>query len=75
MLFWFQIDNMSYSLEIKTQVVILRVQYEFSVMVICQLQRRRTANIPKKHAVTSIYQKVLETASMEDRPHKEDLQQ
>ena len=38
-LFWFQINNMSHSLETKIQVVILMAKYEAPpVMIICQLQ-------------------------------------
>ena len=35
-LFWFQINNMSHSLETKSQVVILMTKYETPVMIICQ---------------------------------------
>ena len=38
-------------------------------MVIRELQRRGTTNIPERHAITSIYQKVLETGSVGDRAH------
>ena len=36
-LFWFQIDNMSHSLETKIQVVILMAKHESPVMIICHL--------------------------------------
>ena len=38
-------------------------------MVIRELQRRGTTNIPERHAITSIYQKFLETGSVGDRAH------
>ena len=60
---------MSSSLETKIQVVILMAKYESPVVVILQLQRRRTTNISERHAVTSIYQKILETDSVGDRTH------
>ena len=44
-------------------------QYESFVMVIRELQRRRTTNIPERHAITSIYQKFLEAGSVGDRAH------
>ena len=60
---------MSHSLETKTQVVILMAKCESSIMIICGLQRRETTNIPERHAITSIYQKSLETGSVGDRAH------
>ncbi|CAF1187092.1 unnamed protein product [Didymodactylos carnosus] len=39
------------------------------VMVIRELRRRGTTNIPERHTVTSIYQKFLETGSVGDRAH------
>ena len=60
---------MSHSLETKIQVVILMAKYESPVMVIRELQRRGTTNISERHAITSIYQKFLETGSVGDRAH------
>ena len=60
---------MSHSLETKIQVVILMAKYESPVMVIRELQRRGTTNIPERHAITSIYQKFLETGLVGDRVH------
>ena len=60
---------MSHSLETKIQVVILMAKYESPVMVIRELQRRGTTNIPERRAITSIYQKFLETGSVGDRAH------
>ena len=39
------------------------------VMVICELQYRRTTNILEMHPITSIYQKFLEADSIEDDAH------
>ena len=55
---------MSHSLETKIQVAILMAKYESPVMVIRELQRRGTTNIPERHAITSIYQKFLDTSSV-----------
>ena len=44
-------------------------KYESPVMVIRELRRRGTTNIPEKYTVTSIYQKFLETGSIENRAH------
>lgn len=41
-------------------------KYESPVMVIRELQRRGTTRIPERHTITSIYQKFLETGSVED---------
>ncbi|CAF1240464.1 unnamed protein product [Didymodactylos carnosus] len=60
---------MSHSLETKVQVVILMAKYESPVMVIRELRRRGTTNIPERRTVTSIYQKFLETGSVGDRAH------
>ena len=60
---------MSHSLETKIQAVILMAKYESPVMVIRELQRRGTTNIPERRAITSIYQKFLETGSIGDRAH------
>ena len=65
--FWFQINNMSHSLETKIQVVILMAKYESPIMVIRELQRRGKTNIPERHSITSIYQKFLKTGSVIDR--------
>ena len=51
-LFWFQINNMSHSLETKIPVVILTAKYESPVMGIRQLQRRGTINIPVRQIIT-----------------------
>ena len=45
---WVQINNMSHSLETKIQFVILIAKQECPVMVIRELQRRKTTNIPEK---------------------------
>ena len=60
---------MSHSLGTKIQVVVLMTKYESPVMVIGELQRRGTTNIPERYAITSIYQKFLETGSVGDRAH------
>ena len=59
---------MSHSLETKI-LVILMAKYKSPVKVIRGLQRRGTKNIPERHAITSIYQKFLETRSIGDRAH------
>ena len=64
-LFWFQINNMSRSLESK----ILIAKYESPVTIIRELQRRETTNIPEMYSITSVYQKFLETSSVGDRTH------
>ena len=48
-LFCFQINNMSHSLETKIQVIILMAKYESPFMIIRQLQPRVTTNIPERH--------------------------
>ena len=48
-LFWFRINNMSRSLEIKIQVVILMAKHESPVMVICQLQLFTFPRVVNKH--------------------------
>lgn len=60
---------MSYSLETKIQVVVLMAKFESPIMVIRELQRRETADIPLRHAITAIYKKFLETGSVEDYAH------
>ena len=67
--FWFQLNNMSYSLETKIQLLLLMAKYKLPVTVIRQLQRRGTTNILERYAITSIYQKFLETDSVGDRTH------
>ena len=57
-LLWFQINNRSHSLENKIQVVILMAKYESLVMVIHELQRRGTTNIPEKGSNNIIIPKV-----------------
>ena len=44
-------------------------KYESPVMVIREFQRRATTNIPERNAITSIYQKFLETGPIGDRAH------
>ena len=62
-LFWYQLNNLSHSLENKIQVVIFMPKYESLVMVIHQLQRRgRTTNILERYPVISIYQKFKDRA-------------
>ena len=60
---------MSHSSEIKIQVVILMKKYESPVMVIDQLQRRGTINVPEMHPITSIYHQFVETGSARDLTH------
>ena len=60
---------MSHSLETKIQVVILMTKYESPIMIIRELQRRGTTNIPERYAIISIYQKFLETGSIGDLAH------
>ena len=45
------------------------LKYESLVMIIRELQRRATTNIPEGHAITSIYQKFFETGSVGDCAH------
>ena len=45
---WFQINNMSHSLETTIQVFILIAKYKSPVMVIRQLQHQGTTTIPAK---------------------------
>ena len=62
---------MSHSLETKMQVIILMAKYESSLMVIRELQRRRTTNTPERYAITLIYQKFVETGSAGELAHAE----
>ena len=65
--FTFHIKNMSYSLETKIQIVILMAKFESPIMVIHrELHRQEATEFPKRHTITFIYQKFLETGSIED---------
>ena len=44
-------------------------KYESPVMIICELQHRGTTNTSERYAITSIYQKFLETGSVGDCAH------
>jgi transposase len=57
---------MSHSLETKTQVVVLMAKFDSPTMVIRELQHQEAADIPTRHTVISIYQKFLETGSVQD---------
>ena len=57
------------SLETKIQVVSLMAKCKSPVIVICELRRRGTANIPERRTVTSIYHKFVETGSFGHRAH------
>ena len=48
--YWFQINNMSHSLETKIQVIVLTAKYESPVIVICQLQFLYITEVVKKHS-------------------------
>ena len=64
--FAFQIKSMSYSLETKIQIVILRAKSESSIMAIHELGRQEATEIPQRDTITPIYQKFLETDSVEN---------
>ena len=51
-LFWFQVNNMTHSLETKIQVVILITKYESSFMVIHELQVRISSVVNKHNCRT-----------------------
>ena len=57
---------MRYSLETRIQVVVLMAKFESPVMVIRELQRQEVTHIPERHTITSIYQKFLDTGSVQD---------
>ena len=40
---------------------------ESPIIVICELRRQEAAEVPDRHTITSIYQKFLETGSVEYR--------
>jgi hypothetical protein len=66
-LFCFQIDKMPYSLETRIQIVLLMAKFESPIMVIRELQRREATDIPNRHSITAIYEKFLETGSVQDK--------
>ena len=69
--FWFQINNISYSLETKIQVVILMAKYESLLVVIRELQRRRMTNIPERpwiRVIEKFSQKILNVPTQQRCP-------
>jgi len=65
-LFLFQIIIMRYSLETKIQIVVLMAKFESPVIVIRELQRQGVTDIPTRQTIASIYQKLLDTGSVEN---------
>ena len=57
---------MRYPLEVKVQVVVLMAKFESPVMVIRELQRQGITNIPTRQTISSIYQKFLDTGSVQN---------
>ena len=62
---------MSYFMETKIQIVILMAKFESPIMVILGFRPPEAAEILERHTITSIYQKFLETGSVEDRIQSE----
>jgi hypothetical protein len=58
---------MVYSTEAKIQIVILMAKLESPTRVIREMQRQGSNEVPERHTITSIYQKFLETGTVEDR--------
>jgi hypothetical protein len=58
---------MVYSTETRIQIVLLMAKLESPTRVIREMQRQGDKNVPERHAITSIYEKFLETGSVEDR--------
>lgn len=57
---------MRYPLEVKVQVVVLMAKFESPVMVIRDLQRQGITDIPTRQTISSIYQKFLDTGSVQN---------
>mgnify|MGYP002385373932 CR=1 FL=1 len=57
---------MSVSLDTKIQIVILMSKFESPIAVIRELQRQGVSEIPERHTISRIYQKFLQTGSVED---------
>ena len=57
---------MRYPLEVKVQVVVLMAKFESPVMVIRELQRQGITDIPTRQTISSIYQKFLDTGSVQN---------
>lgn len=51
---------------IKIQIVILMWKFESSIAVIGELQRQGVSDISERHTISRIYQKFLQTDSVED---------
>jgi hypothetical protein len=58
---------MVYSTQAKIQIVLLMAKLESPTRVIREMQRQGSNEVPERHAITSIYQKFLETGTVEDR--------
>ncbi len=57
---------MSHSIETKIQVAVLMRKFESPAIAIRELQRQAVLHIPVRQTITSIYQKFLETDSVQD---------
>jgi len=57
---------MLHSIESKIQIVVLLAKFESPIMVNCELQRQGAIDIPVRQTITSIYQKFLETGSVQN---------
>ena len=61
------LNRVIHSLETKIQIVILMAKFESSIMAIRrELRRQQATEVSERHTITVIYQKFLETGSVED---------
>ena len=58
---------MVYCTETKIQMVLLIAKLESPARVIREMQRQGGKNVPERDAILSLYEKFLETGSVEDR--------